>query len=237
MIAKHKFWRVLTRVHKWTGLVIGIQLVLWFSSGFFMSFFDINDVRGDHIAEKAQFPLTDVSGAVRPPPAQYTDGDLYGQTLRSVIGKPVWQMTGSGDPQYIDAQTGQVWPGVNEMQVRRAAGHYYKGTGVIMRAVKLETVPLEYRKDPPVWQISYDDKYKTRLYLNAQTADLESVRTRLWRAFDFMWMLHIMDYKERTNFNSWWLKIISFVALLFALSGVGLVIHRIFLRPRPKKKH
>ncbi len=50
MVAKHKFWRVLTRIHKWTALVIGTQIILWFASGFFMSFFNIDQVHGDHMA-------------------------------------------------------------------------------------------------------------------------------------------------------------------------------------------
>jgi hypothetical protein len=83
-----------------------------------------------------------------------------------------------------------------------------------------------------VWQVQFDDKTKTRLYINADTAELMNVRTRLWRAFDFMWMLHIMDYKGRDDINNWWLWLAALMASLFALSGLGLVVHRIILRPR-----
>ena len=85
-----------------------------------------------------------------------------------------------------------------------------------------------------MWQISYDDKDKTRIYLDADTAELKAVRTRIWRVFDFMWMLHIMDYKERENFNSWWLRLFSGAAVLFALSGLALVAHRVFMRPKKR---
>jgi len=51
-----------------------------------------------------------------------------------------------------------------------------------------------------------------------------------------MWMLHIMDYETRDNFNSWWLRLAAFLALLFAISGLALVVQRIFLRPRPKRR-
>ena len=57
MIEKHKFWRMLTRVHKWAGLVIGLQIILWFASGFFMSFFSIDKVHGDHMALEKTWPL------------------------------------------------------------------------------------------------------------------------------------------------------------------------------------
>jgi len=45
-----------------------------------------------------------------------------------------------------------------------------------------------------------------------------------------------MDYKTRDNFNSWWLRLAAFLALLFSISGLMLVVHRIFFRPRPKRK-
>jgi len=81
-------------------------------------------------------------------------------------------------------------------------------------------------------EITYDDNDKTRIYLDAKTAELKAVRTRIWRVFDFMWMLHIMDYKERENFNTWWLRLFSGAAALFALSGLALVAHRVFMRPK-----
>ena len=62
----------------------------------------------------------------------------------------------------------------------------------------------------PFGRCNFDDKPKTRLYLDADTAELRAVRTKLWRVYDFMWMLHIMDYKTRDNFNSWWLGLPRF---------------------------
>ena len=34
------------KIHKWIGLLIGLQLVLWMSSGFVMSLLDAEKVRG-----------------------------------------------------------------------------------------------------------------------------------------------------------------------------------------------
>jgi len=238
MIAKHKFWRVLTRVHKWVALIIGVQLLLWFSSGFFMSFFNIENVRGEHIAEKIQWPLDDVSQIVAVPPVKAdNDYELYETRLISVAGAPVYELISNKDSsEFVDARSGQTWPGASEAQIRKTIDYYYKGDGKVEAVIKLTEAPIEYRGDLPVWQVKFDDKSKTRLYLNVDTAELTAVRTRLWRVFDFMWMLHIMDYKERSNFNSWWLKLISFFAVLFALSGIGLLIHRIALRPRASKR-
>ncbi len=238
MIAKHKFWRVLTRVHKWSALIIGTQIILWFASGFFMSFFSIDKVHGDHMALEKQWPLQiEKIIPVNEALALYPKGsDVNYAHLRSALGSPVWEIEGSAGKIQVNGQDGNVWQGVSEQQVREAATHYYMGKGEITTVKKFDVAPKDYRKEVPVWQVVYKDRAATRLYISPDTGELINVRTRLWRAFDFMWMLHIMDYKERDNINLWWLKLLSFCALLFSLSGLGLIIHRVFLRPKPRKK-
>lgn len=231
-MTKRDFWKYLTRVHKWAGLVLGVQIVLWFASGLFMALFPIDDVRGSHLAEETRWSLTD-SGIVPIELVMTTyDGKLTGASLTSIAGKPVYALIGDEGTQLIDARTGIAWLPVAEKSIELAAKRYYKGEGEIAKITRLTETPIEYRRPPPVWQVQFDDKPKTRLYLDAETAELRAVRTRLWRVYDFMWMLHIMDYKSRSNFNSWWLRLASFLALLFAISGLFLVAHRVFLRPK-----
>jgi len=55
----------------------------------------------------------------------------------------------------------------------------------------------------------------------ADNGDLVTRRNRLWRIYDFAWMLHIMDYREREDFNHPLLVSASFLALLVVLSGAG----------------
>ncbi|PHR61653.1 MAG: hypothetical protein COA43_02685 [Robiginitomaculum sp.] len=243
MIAKHKFWRSLTRVHKWAGLILGVQIMLWFASGFFMSFFSIDKVHGDHMAEKQIAPLhIENIVSVKTALSQYpnmnddqTNTALRKIILRSALGHPIWEVEGASGLVRVDAKTGLLWQGVSEAQIRTAAKTYYKGVQSPHTVLKLDTAPKDYNSIVPVWQITYDDRAKTHLYISPQTGELLKVRTRLWRVFDFMWMLHIMDYKNRDNINLWWLKLLSFCALLFSLTGIGLVIHRIFMRPKRKK--
>ena len=50
--------------------------------------------------------------------------------------------------------------------------------------------------------------------------------------FDFVWMLHIMDYDERSDANNALLRIASATGLLFAVTGVWLLFYS-FRRRRP----
>ena len=71
-----------------------------------------------------------------------------------------------------------------------------------------------------VWQVVYDDIWSTTLYFDPVSAELVSIRSDIWRLFDFVWMLHIMDYDEREDFNNPLLIAFSASALLFTLSGM-----------------
>ena len=227
-MTQKQFFKWLTRAHRYLGLVLGIQILIWFSSGFFMSFFDIENVRGEHIAKKASFELSR-RGVL--PIADLQIGKVQGIELLSAVGTPIYKIK-TAELRYIDAKVGTPWGGIDEAMAREAARVIYKGEAGDPIIIKLETAPIEYRGVLPVWQVSYKDKPKTRLYLDANTGQLKAVRTRLWRIFDFMWMLHIMDYDGRDDINNWWLWLCSGAASLFALSGILLVVHRIVLKPK-----
>jgi uncharacterized iron-regulated membrane protein len=79
--------------------------------------------------------------------------------------------------------------------------------------------------------VSFDDRLKTRLYISPETGEIESRRNKIWRLYDFFWMLHIMDYDERENFNNPLLKIAAVTGTLFAVTGFYLVIV-LFLKGR-----
>jgi hypothetical protein len=101
------------------------------------------------------------------------------------------------------------------------------GEGKIVRAALVSHPPHEYRGATPVWRIDLDDRLHTRIYVSPQTGEVRSRRNDIWRVYDFFWMLHIMDYKERDNFNSWWLQLFAGAGFVFALSGLIIVVYRL----------
>jgi len=222
-MTKRRFFRVLTKVHKWAGLILATQILLWFLSGFVMTIFPIDQVRGRHMASKApmafeaapQINLTMLSRNYGP--------DLEKAELRSIAGTPVYYLIGADGDQIVDARDGAKYV-ITEPEIRKLAEHYYDGAGTVEALNKLDEAPLDYRGETPVWQAVFEDKQKTRLYLDATTGDLISVRTRLWRVFDTMWAMHIMDYTERDRTSSWWLRLFASAGLLFTLTGLGLLL-------------
>ena len=230
------FNKYLTRVHKWAGLILSLQILFWFGSGFFMTLFPIDQVRGRHLVEAQVFSLTDADIIPIEIAMTVYDGALTGARLVNIAGRPAYILLGENGPQMLDARNGRVWDGLAEADVQNVARSSYKGEGELTFMLKLTEAPKDYAGDLPIWQAKFDDKARTRLYIDPDTAEVRSVRTRLWRVFDLAWKFHIMDVTGEDNFNSWWLRIASGAALLFALSGVGLLWFRIAARPRRRRK-
>jgi len=207
--------------------VLGVQITLWFASGFFMTLFPIDQVRGSHLITKTASPAdiaTLDTGAI----ASRYPGDI--ETLEVARIADRLTVTINGDT-YVGSK-GAPLPDLSEDAITTVANTAYAGKGELSALALLNQAPLDYSGALPVWQARFDDTAHTRLYIAPQTGELLRVRTRLWRVFDTMWMLHIMDYSERSRFSTWWLRLFSGAALLFAFSGLALVTHRIFLRPK-----
>jgi len=231
------FFRLLTRVHKWAGLIIGLQILFWIGSGVFMTTFPIEKVRGEHlVSEKPAFTFTD--NLLIPIDLAMTayGGQVTSVKLISIAERPAYVLLGDKGSRLLDARTGEDWTDLAETEIRQAAQKTYQGEGEIASIAKLKVAPKDYRGDLPVWQVRFDDSAKTRLYIDPQTADIRATRTRLWRVFDLMWKFHIMDVTGEDNFNSWWLRLAAIMALLFTLSGFALLWHRFVMRPRPKRQ-
>lgn len=201
-----------------------------------MTLFPIDQVRGRHLVDKQVFSLTDADIVPIEIAMTAYDGALNGARLVNIAGRPAYILLGENGPQMLDARTGQSWDGVGAVDIRTVAIATYRGNGELEGIQKLDKAPKDYAGALPVWQVKFTDKAKTRLYIDPNTAEVLSVRTRLWRVFDLAWKFHIMDVTGEDNFNSWWLRLASGAALLFALSGVGLLWFRIVARPRRRKK-
>ena len=78
----------------------------------------------------------------------------------------------------------------------------------------------EYREKPlPAFAVSFDGDVNTTVYVSAELGTVQTYRNNRWRVFDFLWMLHVMDYQNRDNINNWLLRIFSVIGLITLASG------------------
>ena len=213
--------KYLTRLHKWAGLILAFQILAWFGSGFFMTLFPIDQVRGRHLVDAQTFSLTDKDLVPIEIAMTTYDGALTGASLANIAGRPAYILIGDNGTKMLNARTGQNWEGVGSPDIRQIATGSYQGEGEISAIARLDHSPKDYRGPLPIWQVKFDDKAQTRLYIDPDTAEIRSVRTRLWRVFDLAWKFHIMDVTGEDNFNSWWLRLASGAALLLSLIHIS----------------
>ncbi len=216
------------RIHLWAGLILGIQVLLWMASGVVMSVFPIELVRGETTAYSAPKTALDAQTYASPGGIIAQAEGATSVELRRFLGRPVYVTSGPGAAAAIfDAETGEKLTPLSENDVRKIARQDYVGEGEIARAALVSFPPREYRGETPIWRVDFDDKRHTRLYISPSSGEVRARRNDIWRLYDFFWMLHIMDYEDREDFNNPLVITAAVTGLIFALSGMIIVILRL----------
>lgn len=222
--------RTIRKLHKIAAFAVGIQLLLWMVSGLYMTAVPIDLVRGEHlVAKPSKKPLT--AHVAIPIPKILA---LYPQTTELVLlninGVEVYRVKERSKTHYINAQTGQALAPLTKDEARNAANNSYQGEGAIAQINWLTKpyAPSELgNRALPVWQVVYDDIFESTLYISAYSGEVSAVRSDIWRIFDFLWMLHIMDYDEREDFNNPLVILMASIGCLLVLSGLLMLLQTI----------
>jgi uncharacterized iron-regulated membrane protein len=229
--------------HRWVGLVVGLQLLIWTVSGLYMVAMDLDFIHGDPLVRnvKPTFDLH-VSRVTMAQLTQQREGAIETLRLRALPdGRQVYEIGQGGQLSLFDASTGARLSPLPESRIADLARYYYAGTGRVASIALLsreEDRPQEIQtRKLPLWRVDFDDRLETSLYLHPDTGTLVVRRHRFWRWFDFLWSLHIMDYQERTDVNNWLLRGATILGLTLAGFGLWLAFFSFpFLqRRRPRR--
>ncbi|MBN8430377.1 hypothetical protein JF535_05860 [Microbulbifer salipaludis] len=216
------------KIHKWLFLFVGIQALLWTLSGVYMVVMDLDFIHGDHLVKNLSEPLP-ANLEQLAPTAEILEryrGVKHIQ-LKALQGNPYYVVKTGEGAHLVDARSGREVPPVDSTRARALAEHYYSGE---LPAASAELItsnpPTEVpSRALPLWRVNFDDRYGTSLYIDPSTGALATRRHNYWRAFDFFWMLHIMDYEERADIHNPLLLVISIVSLTGVLAGLILLFY------------
>ena len=232
----------MARLHKWASVVIGLQILAWVVSGLYMTAIPIEEVRSEHrIREQATIDLRSFAALITPAQAVAAiggDSGVMRLELRGWLGTPVYEASlANGETALIDAQTAEILSPLTESNARATAEADYAGSSAIASVKLIESdPPIEYRGALPVWQVAFNDPDELRLYVSASTGKVVARRSEVWRIYDFLWSLHIMDYSERDNFNNPLVIIATIAALFLVVTGAFLVYQRFVPARRARSK-
>lgn len=221
--SKHYYIR---KSHRWLGLVLGVQFFFWTIGGLYFSWTNIDDIHGDG----QRRPVPHLQGNVRlaAPELALAGGadSIHSLQLVNVLNKPYYFISYSskGQKQQVlaDAQTGKPRGPITREEAVQISRLHFNGDPKVEKVEYLTSTHghHEYREKPlPAWAVSFRKPSPTTVYISAGIGRVESFRNNQWRVFDFLWMMHTMDYKERDNINNWLLRLFSVFGLATILSG------------------
>ena len=204
-----------------------------------MSFLPIDKVRGEHLVDRE---------AVMTIPAGIRFADLALISVQSkapveaiswhvMAGQVVAEVKTAKGIILFDAVSGDRMPPVSAPLARAIADAAWKAKVKPKSTASLVTTESpEYRAALPAWRIAYADPDSTSVFVARDTGRITAVRTGTWRLYDFFWSLHIMDWKNHKNFNTWWLLAFAIGGLVLGIAGTVLLILRWPFRRRRKGK-
>jgi uncharacterized iron-regulated membrane protein len=222
--------RIAGKIHKWLALLMAVQILFWFVSGLFFAIAPIDRVRSEHmVAEQKVVPIS-ISEAAAGLQKISGSGALPGEKIevRSLLGNPVVLVSANeAKPRLYDLRTGQLLSPIPAATAIQIAEADHAGDQRAASVALIEKASPEYRGVLPAWRVNFDDGAGRSLYVAADTGAVGARRSTLWRTFDTLWALHIMDFKDHENFNTPLLIIATSLGLVVIFTGFVLFPSRL----------
>lgn len=237
--------------HRYLGVFIGIQFLFWTLGGLYFSWTNIEEIRGEHLrGEKAEidFQKDFISPKTVVETIEKTAdvSAIRGMRLVEISGSPFYEFETTDKNKkrrfiVADAVSGRIRPPVSEAEAKTIASASLVNPSSVKQTDYLTEEKMgghhEYREHPlPAWAVTFENDLT--VYLSAETGQIGAFRTNDWRVFDFLWMLHTMDYNSRDDINNYALRAFSILGITTILSGFILffVSSRFFRRSLLRRK-
>lgn len=236
--SKHYYIR---KTHRWLGVILGIQFMLWTIGGLYFSWSNMDEVHGDF--QKKNAPLLS-SNITLVSPSMVLDTIKKVHRIDSVVsiqlieisGKPFYQVrcisaihneaNHQHDMQAMNhlanAETGELRGPLTKEEAIAIAKRRFNGEPKVKTVEYLTNTDKhhEYRENPlPAYAVTFDHPSQITVYVASELGTVQKFRNNKWRFFDFLWMMHTMDYEGRDNFGNILLRIFSIFGLVTVLSG------------------
>lgn len=242
---KFNYKHYLRRAHRYLGVFIGIQFILWTLGGLYFSWTDLDEIHGDHLKghrptnlelPAESVPPASVAAALR---ATVGDTKIEKVYLTKVLGDYFYAVEHVQGAKRSTAlyrlEDGNVRPSIASADAGQIAKDFLAKPADPVEISYLTTENVgkhhEYREKPlPAWAVQFENGIS--VYVSAESGQVGAIRTDKWRVFDFLWMLHTMDFAGRDNFNNYLLRGFSILGILTVMSGFCLffVSSRLFRR-------
>ena len=213
----------LRRIHKWVGLFIGLQFLVWAVSGAAMALLPMGEVAGGPMAEHHPRSLPAGGAAWQRVQVTLAGEPVHAVRMRSLPQGVAYELTTAKGVRLFDAGDGSLVT-IGPAAARAIAATAHPGRAPIRKVEALTELSLAVREHAlPIWRVDFGDGQNSSYFVSGTTGELLERRNDSWRWWDFFWMLHNMDYAERTSFNHPLIVMIGFAMAWLAVTGFWLL--------------
>jgi uncharacterized iron-regulated membrane protein len=217
----------LFRWHRRVGYLVALQVLAWMVGGLIFSWVPFQAwVKSGDVFRKPTQPLpSTLATALNALPTD--QGDLLAlHSVATAVG-PALKLRYTKAEVLVNANGGPQ-PTPQAPQIAAYAKSLYTGDGQLASVTLLDVAPnrlglvREMGEKTDIWQVQFDDALKTRFYFDSRSGEFLAARNEAWVLYDFLWRLHVMDYRGGEDFNNFLLRAASVAALLLTLTGLTL---------------
>ena len=208
------------RAHRYLGLFLGLQFLMWTISGLYFSWTNLDEIHGNQFKNLNYQPKA-FNNLISPSNINHHEA-INKIEIRDIKKDPYFLIN---DSFLYNARTGKLKNTISKEDAIYIANiHMKEGLEISSVETIYETGKHhEYReKLLPAYVINYKSNENIKAYISIENAKFQTVRHRDWRWFDFLWMTHTMDYEGRDDFNNTVLRIFSLLGLITVMSGFSL---------------
>ena len=230
-MTKANWQKLIRKSHRYLGVFLGIQFLFWTIGGLYFSWTNIKSIRGEDIRKEASsIKINDLSSDLKDVISQIRKSDsihyLKAIQIAEINGVPNYQITFHNGERLktvlANVVSNEIRLPLNKDEATIIAKNSLKNESTVTSVEYLTTTSghHEYREKPlPAYAISFEGAVNTTVYVSAELGTVQTYRNNQWRIFDFLWMLHVMDYQNRDNINNWLLRLFSAIGLITLASG------------------
>jgi hypothetical protein len=190
----------------------------------------IEEVRGEALLAEPK----PIRMALPPVPPAVGGVPLKSLKLEQRAGGPRWVVAmANGPTRLAHPASGALLPALSAADAVREVTARYTGNAKVQAVTRTDpdNPPIDLRREIAAWQVAMDDG--THFYVDANSGEVVSRRTRWWRFYDLMWGLHIMDLETREDAHN--PLTIGFAIAALVMSLLALVLLPLSTRWRRRK--
>lgn len=217
--------RLLRWLHRWTSLVLVLQVIIWCVSGFYFSWQGHQSLASHDYYQPVSGSSINAPLEALPPALLQNYSSILSVRARMVAGQPQWVLAQPDGSIYLNA-AGEPWQ-TSPVQARQIAEASYTGAAAVT-AVEYVSAPAElFEQQGAAYRVQFSDELNTRAYVDAASGQLLDHRNSRWWVTDWMFRLHFMDYSGGRDFNNLLITAAALVVFWFALSGFILLLREV----------